>query len=147
MGVMASDLPIVWIPCYDGGLLGNPADGHNMTHASYHRSTYESILGDRSQAAKSFVVDGLEACIHYPRPEVTWEQVQHIEKSMFGVGIFQAIGRVGDYPFEFIDVHIVVNDNGTIGIRDKGKPIKLFQRQGDFYNRMSKLTRSILSNI
>ena len=148
IGVMRSELPIVWIPCYDGGLVHEHQDGIDMVHGSYHMGQYEQLFEQASPAVREFFIEALSS----ERPEgglYEWETVKEHWKSLFGVGIFQAIARPDeDYPFEFIEEHITVHDNATIS-RGEGRSVHLFKRtdQLGFYDRMTALTVELIGAI
>ncbi|UNC91547.1 hypothetical protein [Candidatus Contubernalis alkaliaceticus] len=144
--IIRSDLPIVWIPCYDGGLVESPMDGLDKLHGSYHMNQYEKLFSKSNQEVIKFFLEALSS----ERLEgglYDWDEIKGHHKSLFGVGIFRAIPRPAlDYPFDFVNVSITANDDGTISIGE-GKNIKLFKRtdRANYYDRMSVITSKLLS--
>ncbi|UNC91707.1 N-acetylmuramoyl-L-alanine amidase [Candidatus Contubernalis alkaliaceticus] len=150
-GIMGSDLQIVWVPCFDGGLpRPNTSDGEQMKHAGFHFSRYDKLFEKASNQVRDFYIGALST----ERPEgglYPWELIRGHFKDLFGAGIFRAIPRPDlSYPFRFISVSIRANTNGTIS-RDMpgGKQVLLFERtdMSNFYTRMTGVTADILAHI
>ena len=62
--IMNSGLPIVWIPCFDGGLW------HNKGRASYWRTTYAELLGKSSDKLRQYFI--------YSYKKLTTDPIEHL---------------------------------------------------------------------
>ncbi len=143
--VMRSELNIVWVPCYDGGLVREYFDGVNMLHGSYWLSQYDQLFSKSLPQTRDTYIWALSG----ERGDgqiYAWESVRYHHKELFGVGIFRAIAEPGlSYPFRFIDERITVNENATVA-RGSGKQVKLFERtdKANYYQRMTEISTDVL---
>ncbi|MDO9574501.1 MAG: N-acetylmuramoyl-L-alanine amidase [Candidatus Contubernalis sp.] len=143
--VMKSNLDIVWIPCYDGGLVINYSDGVNMKNGSYWMSQYELLFSKSLPQTRDTYIWALSG----ERGDgklYSWNEIKGHHKELFGVGIFRAMVEPNlNYPFRFVDERITVNDNATVA-RGSGKQVKLFERtdNANYYQRMTEISADVL---
>lgn len=170
VGLMRSDLPLYWVPCFDGGLW------QNQSRASYWQAAHRDLLGDVSERVMNYFVyalmksdmEPLAFLDHSPDPKSRAEVMAGtrnlwccavfmdlVDKTIVAEGdSWQVVAKSatdGRRPvFDFESVRSVVSDEGAVTeVPEAGSSLRRFRvlDRKNYADAMTAVTSRMLAGV
>lgn len=170
VGLMRSELPLYWVPCFDGGLW------HNNGKASYWKAEHRELLKGVPDPLKNFFIYALTrqrsdplAFLTQPADRELTERVLGMKRNLWCCAVFMAVAdhvivraeevyaavpesRLADRTpiFDFQPIRVVVSDEGVVReVPCGGKQLHRFRvRDREHYTpAMTEITNRMLRSV
>ena len=169
--IMRSDLPIYWVPCFDGGLWKNKG------RASYWRTTYAALLEDASSELIQYFIYAYKKLDQEPIKFLYSKVNPNYKRKLFnkhrnlwGSSVFvniidMTIGHDGDKyklistegnkknnkVFDFVPIYVRFSDHGDAIYGDGNDARKIMQfrviNRHNYNNAMTEIASKLLSKL
>ncbi|MBU0639188.1 MAG: hypothetical protein KKB50_10015 [Planctomycetes bacterium] len=173
VGLLRADMPLYWVPCFDGGVWKNNG------RASFWVARHEDLLNGVSDSVCKYFTYALGRCgqdplayLQAPLDPRARAQIFGQSRNLWGSGVFalafgrQAVRTENGYRavvsaggaappplrlFDFVDVNIAVSDDGVVsyGRSERSRVVKQFRilDRDNYARAMTDITAQLLSEL